>query len=134
LDRINIQFTLFSAFYSPLISAMSGGFLRAEGLDPQWSVAPPGASALAALKEGSADIVQSAPSQAFAALNAGKTPDAVHFAQINEMDGFFLTRRGADSAFTWHELEGADVVMSTPSSRSPCSSTPVTGLASIFTR
>ena len=30
MEKINIQFTLFSAFYSPLISMMSGGFLKAE--------------------------------------------------------------------------------------------------------
>ena len=34
MDKIRIKFTLFSAFYSPLISAMSGGFLKAEGLEP----------------------------------------------------------------------------------------------------
>jgi NitT/TauT family transport system substrate-binding protein len=111
LDKINIQFTLFSAFYSPLISAMSGGFLKAEGLDPEWSVSPPGVSALAALKEGSAHVVQSALSQGFTSLNAGETPAAVHFAQINEMDGFFLTARKADPGFTWDKLEGAEVVM-----------------------
>ncbi|MCC6532479.1 MAG: ABC transporter substrate-binding protein [Burkholderiales bacterium] len=111
MDRIRIQFTLFSAFYSPLISAMSGGFLRAEGLEPEWSVAPPGVSALAALSDGSAHIVQSALSQGFASLNKGETPAAVHFAQINEMDGFFLTGREADPAFTWDKLEGAEVVM-----------------------
>jgi NitT/TauT family transport system substrate-binding protein len=111
LEKINIQFTLFSAFYSPLISAMSGGFLRAEGLDPEWSVAPPGVSALAALDNGSAHIVQSALSQGFTSLNKGETPTAVHFAQINEMDGFFLTGRKADPAFSWNKLEGAEVVM-----------------------
>jgi NitT/TauT family transport system substrate-binding protein len=111
LDKINIQFTLFSAFYSPLISTMSGGFLRAEGLDPQWSISPPGVSALAALKEGSAHVVQSALSQGFASLDKGETPAAVHFAQINEMDGFFLAGREADSAFRWNKLEGADIVM-----------------------
>ena len=111
MDKIRIQFTLFSAFYSPLISAMSGGFLKAEGLDPEWSVAPPGVSALAALSNGSAHIVQSALSQGFASLNKGETPVAVHFAQINEMDGFFLTGRAADPAFTWDKLEGAEVVM-----------------------
>src|ERR671917_513622 len=111
MDKIRIQFTIFSAFYSPLISAMSGGFLRAEGLDPDWSVAPPGASALAALNDGSAHIVQSALSQGFTSLNKGETPSAVHFAQINEMDGFFLTAREADPAFTWKKLEGAEVVM-----------------------
>ena len=111
LEKIRIQFTLFSAFYSPLIAAMSGGFLKDEGLDPEWSVAPPGGSALAALNDGSAHVVQSALSQGFASLNKGETPAAVHFAQINEMDGFFLTGREADRAFTWKKLEGAEVVM-----------------------
>jgi len=111
LDKINIQFTLFSAFYSPLISTMSGGFLKAEGLDPEWSVSPPGVSALDALKNGSAHVVQSALSQGFTSLNKGEKPAAVHFAQINEMDGFFLTGRKADPAFSWNKLEGAEVVM-----------------------
>jgi NitT/TauT family transport system substrate-binding protein len=111
MEKIRIQFTLFSAFYSPLISAMSGGFLEAEDLDPEWSVAPPGASAIAALNDGSAHVVQSALSQAFTSLNKGETPSAVHFAQINETDGFFLTGREADPGFTWKKLEGAEVVM-----------------------
>jgi NitT/TauT family transport system substrate-binding protein len=111
LDKIRIQFTLFSAFYSPLISTMSGRFLEREGLDAQWSVAPPGVSALAALQDGSAHVVQSALSQGFTTLDKGETPGAVHFAQVNEMDGFFLTGREADPGFTWKKLEGAEVVM-----------------------
>ena len=111
MDKINIQFTLFSAFYSPLISTMSGGFLKAEGLDPAWTVAPPGVSALAALNDGSAHIAQSALSQGFATLKRGETPTTVHFAQVNEMDGFFLTGREKDPDFTWDRLEGAEVVM-----------------------
>jgi hypothetical protein len=63
MERINIEFTLFSAFYSPLISAMSGGFLKAESLDAEWTVSPPGVSAVKALEEGRADVIQSAPSQ-----------------------------------------------------------------------
>ena len=111
MDTINIQFTLFSAFYSPLISTMSGGFLRAEGLEPEWSVAPPGGSALAALADGTAHVVQSALSQGFTSLNRGETPAAVHFAQVNEMDGFFLTGREEDPDFTWDKLEASEVVM-----------------------
>lgn len=110
MERINIQFTLFSAFYSPLISAMSGGFLKAEGLDPEWSVAAPGVTAIAALEDGSAHVVQSALSQGLTTLNKGEIPTALHFAQINEMDGFFLTARSADAAFAWDKLEGAEVV------------------------
>ncbi len=111
MAQINIQFTLFSAFYSPLISAMSGGFLRDEGLEPEWSVSPPGTSALGALIDGSVHVVQSALSQGFGPLNKGETPATVHFAQVNEMDGFFLTGREADPDFTWDKLEGAEVVL-----------------------
>ncbi len=111
MERINIQFTLFSAFYSPLISTMSGGFLKEEGLDPVWSVSSPGVSALAALVDGTAHVAQSTVTQGFATLNKGETPATVHFAQVNETDGFFLTGREADPGFTWDKLEGAEVVM-----------------------
>lgn len=111
MTKINIQFTLFSAFYSPLISTMSGGFLEAEGLEPDWSISPPGKSAIESLQDGTAHVVQTAPSQSFNWLKKGETPPFKHFAQINEMDGFFITGRDADANFTWDKLEGAEVVM-----------------------
>jgi NitT/TauT family transport system substrate-binding protein len=110
-EKINIQFTLFSAFYSPLISTMSGGFLKDEGLDAEWSVSAPGRTAIESLKDGSAHVVQTAPSQSFTPLEKGETPPAMHFAQINEMDGFFVTAREPDPDFSWKKLEGAEVVM-----------------------
>lgn len=111
MEKIHIQFTLFSAFYSPLISTMSGGFLKAEGLEPVWSVSAPGKSAIDALRDGSAHVVQSALSQGFGALARGEEMTISHFAQINEMDGFFLTAREPDPDFTWKKLEGAEVVL-----------------------
>ncbi|MFT5449062.1 MAG: NitT/TauT family transport system substrate-binding protein [Gammaproteobacteria bacterium] len=111
MSTIKIQFTLFSAFYSPLISTMSGGFLKEEGLDYEWSVAKPGVSALAAVENGSAHLVQSALSQGFTPLHKGQAPSTVHFAQVNEMDGFFITGREADPGFTWSKLEGAEVLV-----------------------
>lgn len=111
MDKIDIQFTLFSAFYSPLIATMSAGFLKQEGIDASWSVAPPGVSAIKALEDGTAQVIQTAPSQAFTSLAKGETPIAVHFAQINEMDGFFLTARKPDPDFSWKKLEGADIVL-----------------------
>ena len=110
MTQINIQFTLFSAFYSPVISTMSGGFLAEEGLEPNWSVSPPGVSAIAALEDGSAHVIQSALSQGFTSLDKGETPLAVHFAQVNEMDGFFITGREPDADFTWDKLERSEVV------------------------
>jgi NitT/TauT family transport system substrate-binding protein len=111
VTQINIQFTRFSAFYSPLISTMSAGFLEAEGLEAQHSIAEPGTSAIDALVNGSAHVVQSALSQGLTVREKGATPAALHFAQINEMDGFFLTAREADEKFSWQKLSGADVIV-----------------------
>ena len=111
MEKIEIQFTLFSAFYSPLIATMAGGFLKEEGIDASWSVAPPGVSAIKALAAGTAQVIQTAPSQAFTSLAKGEIPIAVHFAQINEMDGFFLTAREPDPDFSWKKLEGSEVVL-----------------------
>ena len=65
MTKIHIEFTLFSAFYSPLISTMTGGFLAEEGLDYDWRVSKPGVSALEALENGTAQVVQSTISQGF---------------------------------------------------------------------
>ena len=111
MTKIDIQFSLFSAFYSPLIATIAGGFLDEEGLEAGWSVSPPGVSAIAALKDGTAHVVQSALSQGFGPLSKGEDPGVVHFAQINEMDGFFLTGRDPDPEFDWGKLEAAEVVL-----------------------
>ena len=110
-DEISIQFTRFSAFYSPLIATIAGGFLVAEGLRPKHSVAPPGKSAIEGLVAGTVHVAQSAPSQGFGPLEKGQRPPAVHFAQINEKDGFFLTARAADPSFSWDRLKGRRVLV-----------------------
>jgi len=111
MEKINIQFTLFSAFYTPLIVTMAGGFLKREGLDYDWSISPPGVAAVEAVSAGTAHVVQSAPSQAFNAIARGETDYPLHFAQVNEMDGFFISAREPDAEFDWHSLEDAEVVI-----------------------
>jgi NitT/TauT family transport system substrate-binding protein len=110
-EAINIQFTRFSAFYSPLIATIAGGFLKEEGLQPKHSIAPVGKSAIDGVVAGTAHVCQSAPSQGFGPLEKGETPPAVHFAQINEKDGFFLTGRAADPDFTWDKLKEKKVLV-----------------------
>ncbi|MGH2403289.1 MAG: ABC transporter substrate-binding protein [bacterium] len=110
-DQISIQFTRFSAFYSPLIATIAGGFLKEEGLEPKHSIAPAGTSAIEGLAKGTVHVCQSAPSQGLGPLEKGQRPPAVHFAQINEKDGFFLTARRPDPAFTWNTLRGKRVLV-----------------------
>jgi len=109
-QTISIQFTRFSAFYSPLIATIAGGFLRDEGLEAKYSIAAAGKSAIAGLVDGSVQVAQSAPSQGFAPLEKGEQPPAVHFAQINEKDGFFITARKPDPHFTWDKLKPGKVL------------------------
>ncbi len=111
MSRISIQFTRFSAFYSPLLSAVTGGFLADEGLDPEVTTAPPGTSAIDALVDGSAHVAQSALSQGLVVADAGGTPPVLHFAQVNEMDGFFLTGRSPQPDFRWQDLPGKRVLV-----------------------
>ena len=111
MENVNIQFTRFSAFYSPLIATVSGGFLEEEGLAGNLSVAEHGVSALQALLRGEADLVQSAPSQAFASAQKGEMPSALHFAQINNTDGFFLVARTPDPDFAISKLKDHRVLV-----------------------
>ena len=108
---ISIQFTRFSAFYSPLIATIAGGFLKEEGFEPKHSIAPVGKSAIAGLADGSVQVAQSAPSQGFTPLEKGQQPPALHFAQINEKDGFFITARKPDPNFAWDKLKSGKILV-----------------------
>ena len=110
MAQINIMFSRFSAFYSPLISTISAGFLKEEGLEASHSVATPERTVRDALDDGSVHVVQSAVSASWGAMAKGKSSDIVHFAQINERDGFFIAGRKADSAFNWVKLIGKKVL------------------------
>ena len=110
-EPIHIEFTRFSAFYSPLIATIAGGFLADEGFAPTHAVAAPGRSSIEGLLAGTVQVGQSAVSQAFAPLEKGQRPAVAHFAQINEMDGFFLTGRQPEPTFKWSNLKGRRVVV-----------------------
>jgi NitT/TauT family transport system substrate-binding protein len=109
--KISIMFSRFSAFYSPLIATSAAGFLQAEGLEPEFSVAGPGRSARAALVAGDVQLIQSAVSASWAPLERGESSDLVHFAQINQRDGFFIAARRADADFRWAKLAGSEVLV-----------------------
>lgn len=110
-EPISIEFTRFSAFYSPLIATIAGGFLKEEGFEPKYAISPLGKSAIAGLLDGSVHVAQSAISQGFGPLEKGEKPPALHFAQINEKDGFFITARKPDPSFTWDKLKTSPILV-----------------------
>jgi NitT/TauT family transport system substrate-binding protein len=109
--KIRIMFSRFSAFYSPLIATEAAGFLKSEGLEPEFAVATPERPARSGLESGALDLIQSAVSASFAPLERGKHSDLAHFAQINQRDGFFVAGRTPDPGFAWGKLAGARVLV-----------------------
>ena len=93
-----------SAFYSPLISMIAGGFLEKEGLSAQYTPAAVGQNSVVEVAEGRADIGQSAVSGSWGPLDAGQEPPVAHFAQINSRDGFIVAAREPDGDFKWEKL------------------------------
>lgn len=111
MAALKIWVSRHAAFYSPLIASIAAGFLKDEGFEPTYTVATPAKTSWAALTDGSADVAQIAPSASWAPIERGETTDLVHFAQINQRDGFFLAARAPDPAFTWKKLAGRKVIV-----------------------
>ncbi len=111
MEKINIMALRHSAFYTPLLITISGGFLKQEGLESDYRVATPARTVADSLHSGEAHLSQSAVATSFAGLEQGKATDIVHFAQINRLDGFLLAGREPDPDFDWHKLQGKQVLV-----------------------
>ncbi|QKQ26435.1 ABC transporter substrate-binding protein [Candidatus Reidiella endopervernicosa] len=111
MSQITIMPLRHSAFYSPLLMTMAGGFLKKEGLEAHYRQERPGDTVVENIQRGSCDLAQSAVATSFAALEAGELPDIVHFAQINNRDGFFIAAREPDADFSWRKLMGRQVLV-----------------------
>lgn len=99
-----------SAFYSPLISAMAAGFLEKHDLPFTYAVLAPGQTAAGMIREGKTDVMQSAASTNWAKMDKGETGFPMHFALINQRDGFFLVGREIAGVFDWKGLEGRTLI------------------------
>ena len=110
MAQINIMVSRHSAFYSPLLSAITGGFLQREGLEPTYAVAENFQSVPEGIRDGSVHVGQSAVSVSWGPMERGESSPMVHFAQINERDGFFIAARKPDPEFTWNKMIGKKVL------------------------
>jgi NitT/TauT family transport system substrate-binding protein len=100
-----------SAFYSPYLMTIAGGYLAEEGLEPVYAPATPELPVLESIRTGRCHVAQSAVAASFAALERGEPVDIVHFAQINSRDGFFIAARSPVQDFSWDRLAGREVLV-----------------------
>jgi hypothetical protein len=83
---LNLMVYRHSAFYSPILSAIAGGFLAHEGFEPTYAVMPPQRSVGEMLASGEIHVSQTAVSGSWAYLDKGESPPFMHFGQINQRD------------------------------------------------
>ena len=101
---LNLMVYRHSAFYSPILSAIAGGFLAHEGFEPTYAVMPPNRSVGEMIASGEVHVSQTAVSGSWAYLEKGETPPFLHFAQINQRDGFLIASRKPGADFRWEKL------------------------------
>ena len=104
MPTLRIVVSRHSAFYSPLIAAVAGGFLEQEGIEGCYLGVPAHGSVVRSLVAREAHVGQSAVSASWTILEQGAPVPIVHFAQINQRDGFFIAARAAQAAFSWSNL------------------------------
>jgi NitT/TauT family transport system substrate-binding protein len=97
-----------SPFYSPFL--ITAGMLEQDGVEVALRLPAEGESPGALLRNGEVDVTQSAVSSAWTEIEKGATEIPVHFAHINQRDGFFLVGREPDANFAWKKLEGKTII------------------------
>jgi NitT/TauT family transport system substrate-binding protein len=101
LMPLRIMVSRHSAFYSPLIGAIAGGYV-----DATYDILKAGQRPYELIRDGMVDVMQSAVSSNWKPMEHGESHLPVHFALINRRDGFFLAARNQAESFDWKNLEG----------------------------
>jgi NitT/TauT family transport system substrate-binding protein len=84
--------------------------LKEEGLEAEYFQKPPQRSQYEMFRHGEVHVMQAAVSTSWDPLSKGIRDIPVHFAQINQRDGFFITGRSGRASFHWKDLEGAELL------------------------
>ena len=104
MPTLRIVASRHSAFYSPLIATVAGGFLDEEGIEGCYLGVPAHGNVIRSLVAREAHVAQSAVSASWPLLEQGLSAPILHFAQINQRDGFFIAARRPQPAFNWTSL------------------------------
>ena len=108
MGTLNLMVYRHSAFYSPLIAGIAGGFFAAEGFEPTYTVMAPGKTVSELLVSGSIHVSQTAVSASWPFLEKGERAPFVSFAQINQRDGFHIASRNPVPEFGWAKLTAGE--------------------------
>ena len=110
-----------SAFYTPYLMTFTGNFLSEQGLKSEYRCVTSVEELENALLDGSAHVAQSAVGVSMRKLgnHSSQSQKILHFAQINQRDGFFLAASPSikieekllqSNGFDWRSLENKRLI------------------------
>jgi len=111
MSKIKLMSLRHSAFYTPYLMTMAGGFLKEQGLEYSYQPETAQQTVADSFLDGRCDVAQSAVATSFAALEKSEQPAWMHFAQINSRDGFFIAARKPEADFNWSNLQTKKVLV-----------------------
>ena len=106
---IRVVVAFHSMFYAPLPVAIHGGHFAAEGVEVDPDTPALAAGTVGALQSGAAHVALSGIMRSFELADRG-APPPIHFAAVNDRNGFFLLGRRAQPGFGWSDLVGRTVI------------------------
>jgi NitT/TauT family transport system substrate-binding protein len=96
-------------YYAPLHVAMLGGFFARESLDVELVPAASFEKTSAAMQSGEMQVAVGGIMRSLVAFDRGESFVPVHFARVNDRDGFLLL--GRDQEFDWADLAGRRLIV-----------------------
>jgi NitT/TauT family transport system substrate-binding protein len=109
MRRLTIYEPFRSIFYAPQFVAVHGQHFAGEGLDVEVVTVGGGITTTGALMDGRAEIALGGIMRSLDVADRGG-PFLVHFAEVNQRNGFFLLSRAARPSFTWADVVGKTVI------------------------
>ena len=107
--QMRLGVTFHTVFYAPYFVALERGLFAAEGLDLVTDITGDGRLVLAGMKRGEVDVGIGGVMRSMVEFDSGATDVPIHFARINDRDGFFLL--GRPGAFDWPDLLGRRLIL-----------------------
>ena len=106
---LRIVVAFHSIFYAPLPVAIHGGHFAAEGVEVDPETPALAAGTVDALLSGVADVSLSGIMRSFQLVDRGGAR-LVHFAAVNDRNGFFLLSREPRPRFAWPDVVGRIII------------------------
>tara|TARA_B100000686_G_scaffold289141_1_gene315668 strand:+ start:756 stop:1634 length:879 start_codon:yes stop_codon:yes gene_type:complete len=110
VKNLNIMVSKHSVFYSPLIGIIAGDFLKEQGYEANYSIVPENQTVFTYLLSGEVDVAQAAVSANWSFMEQNKNTNIIHFAEINQRDGFFILSKEVSGITSWKNLENCSLI------------------------